>query len=248
MARPKIGYENFFTTGTVTVTGEATGFNKEFAYDWNTYDFWKNDSAGIAHITVDMGAAQTADYGAIAAHNLGTNGGSIQVQSSTNNSTWTNRGSLISPTTNSPIFISFIATSARYWRLQITSTPASTIGVAAIGQAFELTRAASAGFVLPREARTNKIINNVSEGGAFLGKSVIAQGFTASYTFGIQTLAFVRGDWSSFIDHAVAKPFFFSWNPDYDDGVYCWIEGDPSPPAYDRVNTLSVGMNLRGIR
>jgi hypothetical protein len=248
MARPKIGYENFFTTGTVTVTDEAAGYEKEHAYNWNTYDFWKAAGGGVKYITVDLGAADIADYAAIAAHTLGTNGGTVQCQSSTNGSSWTNRGSAVSPSTNSPIFITFTAVSARYWRLQLTSTPASVIGVASIGQAFELTRAASSGFVLPREARQNKIINNVSEGGAFLGKSIIAQGFSANYTFGIQTLAFVRGDWSTFIDHAVTKPFFFSWNPDYDDGVYAWIEGDPTPPSYDRVNTLSVGMNLRGLR
>lgn len=251
MAKPKFAYENFFTTGTVSATSEATGFPKENAYDWNTYDYWKANSDGIVYLTVDYGSDVAADYWAVAAHTLFDNAGTVQLQYSTDNfsASIVNIGDLVTPTSNSPLFHAFTSTTARYWRLKITSTgAASAIGVASIGSALEMSRAVSTGAELPREARRDNIINQISEGGQFIGRSLISKGVSFSLVFDIQTLAFARGSWSAFLDHAELKPFWYSWNPDYDDPVFCWMNGFPSSPKFDRPNTITLGMKLQGIR
>ena len=251
MAKPKFGYENFFTVGTVTATSEATGYPKENAYDWNTYDYWKAAAAGTVYLTVDYGSARSADYWAMAAHDLFDNSGTVQCQYSSDNfSADTNdAGSLITPSDNSPIFHAFTSVSARYWRLKITSTgAASTIGAAAIGAALEMDRAVSSGTILPKEARTNVTTTQISEGGQFIGRSIVRQGVQFNLKFTIQTLAFTRGSWSTFLDHVEEKPFWFSWNPDYDDAVYCWTDSLPTPPTFDRHNSLSMGLKLKGLR
>ena len=157
-------------------------------------------------------------------------------------------GTLVKPTDNTSIFHTFTAISARYWRLKINSTTvASTIGVAGIGTALEMDRAVKSGSTLAHEARNDKYINQKSEGGQFLGRSLIRQGVKFSVSFSVQTLSFVRGDWSAFLDHAEQKPFWYSWNPDYDDAVFVWTDGLPSAPKFDRHNTLSLSMKLMGI-
>jgi len=251
VAKPKFGYENFFTTGTVTVTSEATGFPKENAYDWNTYDYWKANAAGVVYLTVDYGSARPADFFGIAAHTLFDNAATIQCQYSTDNfsASIVDIGDLVTPVDSSPIFNVFTLTSARYWRLKITSTgAASAIGVASIGASLEMDRAVGSGAMLPKESRMDKIINQTSEGGQFIGRSIIRKGVKFSLSFTIQTLAFARDDWSTFIDHAEVKPFWYSWNPDYDDAVFCWMDGFPMPPKFDRPNTMTLGMQLMGLR
>lgn len=253
MAKPKICYQNLLeSASSITVTDEASGFEKELAYNWATYDGWKPSSAGTVYYTVDLGSAMSVDYWAAAAHTLGTNGGSIKLQYSSDNfSADTNDfATAVSPSNDEVMFQTVsTAISARYWRWEITSTPASFFGVLSLGESFEMVRAVRQGFRLPKEARNNRIMNYRAEGGAFLGRSVIHEGIKSMYDVTFQTLNFVRGDWSTFLDHAELKPFFFSWNPDYtDDTVYVWMDGDPDGPSYDTTKTLRASINFMGLK
>jgi len=252
MGAPKIGYENFFTTGTVTVTSEVSGFEKENAYDWLPWDWWKASAAGVVYITVDYGSARAADYWALASHDLFDNSGTVQCQYSSDNfaADTNNVGSLVTPTDNSPIFHEFTSVSARYWRLKIDSTgSASKIGVAAIGAALQLSRAYGSGQEIPYDADMWEGINITSEDGTFLGRSVLNEGVSSNITLTLQTLAFARGDWRTFLGHAKTKPFFYTWNPTYTgDVIYCWLEGNPTPPSYTSHVLLSFGIRVRGIK
>jgi len=251
MAKSRFAYENFFTTGTVTASSEDTGYAKENAFDWNTYDYWKPTAAGISYLTVDLGSAQEADYWGIAAHDLFDNSGTVQLQYSSDNfaSDINDVGALTTPSDNSAIFVVFTAVSARYWRLKITTTgSASKIGVASIGTSLTMTQTVRTGATLAHEARDDVYVNQVSEGGQFLGRTLIRKGVKFSVTFTVQEISFVRSDWSAFLDHAEEKPFWYSWNTDYADSVFVWTDGMPTAPKFDRHNTLTLSMNLKGIR
>lgn len=251
MAKTKIGYQNLIETATlITVTDEAIGFEKELAYNWRTFDGWKPITAGVVHYTIDLGTAQPVDYWGLNSHTLGTNGGSIKLQYSSDNfaADTNDFDVLISPADDKTLFQSLaLPITARYWRFEVTSTPVSILAVLSLGLALESARGTEVGFVLPRQARMNTVIGNVSDGGAFLGRSVIRRGFKSQINYSIQTLAYARGEWNTFLDHAELKPFFFSWNPKYDDPVYCWMVGDPVNVAFDKVNTVSFGMNIEGL-
>lgn len=253
MAKPKICYQNLLeSASSITVTDSTSGFEKELAYDWNTYDGWKASSTGTVYYTVDLGSAMPVDYWASAAHTLGTNSGSIKLQYSSDNfSADTNDFAAAVSPSNDEVMFQTVATaiSARYWRWEITSTPVSFFGTLSLGQSLEMVRAVKQGFMLPKEARNNKIMNYRTEGGAFLGRSIIQQGVKFTYDITFQTLAFVRGDWSTFLDHAELKPFFFAWNPDYTaDVVYAWMVGDPKGPAYDTNTTLRASLSMEAIK
>ena len=252
MAKPKIGYENLLelTTSTITVTDEASGFNKELAYNWKTFDGWKATSSGTVYYTVDLGSAMSVDYWACVKHTLADTSGSIKLQYSSDNFSGdiNDFATAVSPTDETVMFQTVsTAVSARYWRWEITSTPAAFFGVLSLGQSLEMVRAVKAGFMLPHEARMNKILDQKSEGGAFLGRSVINKGVGSMIKFDMLPLSFGRVDWSAFLDHAILKPFFFSWNPDYPDAIYAWMDGNPTPTTYDRVNTIRVGLKMKGL-
>jgi hypothetical protein len=253
MAKTKIGYENKLeaSTSIITVTDQATGFEKELAYNWRTFDGWKANTVGTVYYNVDLGSAQSVDYWGCAAHTLGTNGGSIKLQYSATGAyagEEVDFAAAVSPSNDKAMFQTVVTPiSARYWRWEITSTPVSFFGVLSLGLSLEMPRAVRTGFALPRQSRENKIINQRAEGGAFLGRSVVRKGFGTRFKDGTLLLSFARGDWDTFLDHAELKPFFFSWNPDYDDAVYAWMDGDPDDVKFDRHNTVAVGMRIKGL-
>jgi hypothetical protein len=73
---PVIGYANLFAEGTVTTDGQ----DAENALDWLPYDYWVS-GAPDSHITVDLGEDRSADYLAIAAHDIGSKGGTVALES-----------------------------------------------------------------------------------------------------------------------------------------------------------------------
>lgn len=253
MAKPILAFTNIIeaSVSTITVTSEETGFEKENAFDWKTFDGWKAGAAGEVFYTIDYGSAVSVDYWAMAAHDLNDNSGTVQLQYSTDNFVGDTNdiGSLITPASNSPILHTFTTQSARYWRFKINSTTnASFIGVASIGDRLTMVRAVGSGFGLPFDSRDDDITNFRSEGGEFLGRTLLRKGIKARLTFTLQTLAFVRGDWRTFTDHAQLKPFWFDWNPDNSDVVFCWLTRNPSPPTYTNHILLNVGIAIEGLR
>ena len=58
-----IGYHNLLESGTVTASTEASGFEKENAYDNNTYDYWK--PTALSSINISKGTAQAGGTSSI---------------------------------------------------------------------------------------------------------------------------------------------------------------------------------------
>jgi len=253
MAKPKIGYQNILESASaITVTSEeSSSYAKENAYDWNTYDSWRAGAAGTVYYTIDYGSAIACDYWAMAAHDLSDNNGTVQLQYSSDNfvSDTNDIGDLIAPDSNSPKFHSFTSVSARYWRFEITSTgAASYISQISLGTALTLARAVGAGFGIPNDAHDDEIMNAITEGGNFKGRSVYRRAISSELKLTIQGMTFIRGDWRTFVEHAKLKPFFFAWNPDYDESVYIWMEGNPDKPVIDgNHKTLSTGFRFKGL-
>jgi hypothetical protein len=52
---PMVLFENFFSTGTVTASTEATGFDASNAYEESTFDFWKPATTTATYET-DLGS------------------------------------------------------------------------------------------------------------------------------------------------------------------------------------------------
>jgi hypothetical protein len=145
--------------------------------DWLDYDFWKATNAGVdAGFKVTFGGAQTADYFAVAAHDLFTQGATIVLQYWTG--VWTNAFAPIAPTNNNVIFKTFAQQSSTIWRVFVSGAPtlAVSLGVVSFGDRLTIPAPVGLGFTPPNMAHADKILNNRADGGAILGRSVIGQG------------------------------------------------------------------------
>jgi hypothetical protein len=115
---PTILWNNIFASGTLTASSEATDYPKENAVSEATYDAWKPATLP-ASLSIDKGVATAVDSFAVVAHDLGTKGLTVSLQSSTDSTTWTTR-CVVSPSNNTSILGLFPSVSARYWRQQFS--------------------------------------------------------------------------------------------------------------------------------
>lgn len=227
MANSTIGYKNLLETGTVTASTEATGFEKENAFDWRPFTWWQ-PTAVPANLTVDMGSAVTADYFALAAHDLFDNSASIKLQYSSDNfAADTNDAfTAITPTDNDVIFKTFTQQTARYWRVLVTGG-VSSLGVVSFGDKTDLTVGMRSGFAPPTLNRDSRLLTNESSSGQFLGRSVERRNYPGTINLTNLAPAWVRSTFDPLVDHTELKPFFFSWDDTNFSGeaVFAWMQG-----------------------
>ena len=198
-----------------------------------TWEWWKPSSMP-AWWKVDAGEAVTVDCIGIAAHNLSTQNCTVKVQYSTNDSDWNDvTDATATPSTDAPVMILFAATSARYWRIYITSSDspqsAPRICVIYIGEALEMQRPIkwlghTPGVLNRRiEKRANESVR-----GQRLGTTLIRQGFQADFEVNNLPELWVRGDFDDFVQSAWRYGYFVAWRPEdfTDDVLFGWTE-DP---------------------
>jgi hypothetical protein len=125
---PTILWNNIFTSGTLSASSEAAGYPKENAVSEATYNAWQPTTLP-ATLTIDKGSAVSVDSAALVAHNCGTKGNTVEIQSSTDNITYTTRGTVV-PTDDTTILMLFTSVSARYWRFRFTNGIVPYVGVA----------------------------------------------------------------------------------------------------------------------
>lgn len=227
MTNPLILHTNLMqSASSITVTSEATGYEKEKCYDWRTTTFWKATSAGTVYVTVDMGSAVDVDAWGCYAQNLVDNSGTIRFQYSATGA-WAgeevNFGSLKTPTDNTPIMETGTSINMRYFRWVIVSTgAASAIGVLALGEYLETEQGLNIGFEPLSLAQQYETIDSESVEGEFNGRTLKKKPIKGSLQFNeAHTESFMRGDWLTLLRAIEQHPFFVVPLPDsYPNEVY----------------------------
>lgn len=244
---PTVLWNNIFASGTLTASSEATGYLAVNAIAESTYNSWK-PTALPAWIKIDYGSAVAVDSAALIAHNCYTNGNTVQIQSSTDNSTWTTRAT-ITPTDNTTILALFSSVTARYWRWYITNGTVPNIGVAMAGARLSFPAGVKAPYTPVWLSQTYQLLTATTIGGQFLGNRVIRQGGSTQInlvavdrTFGETTLAEFRAHYN------LGKAFVFASAPSVfsKDVGYCWRkENSLISPTFDENGIwMSVGMDV----
>lgn len=233
-----------------TSTGAASN-----AFTGDTYAFWTPDTTGVtsATLTVTLSAAQSVDFAAIDAHNLGTYGATVSVEYSTDSgSNWTTIGAAQTLTENGGIGWYFVATSADMWRLNVTGFTAGdgiAVGVCFFGACLTMDRPFYQGFTPPISVNQVDLLNNVSEGNHLLGNSVVRKGLRISAQIDRVSPYFIRGDaFQAFQDEFNnGTPFFFAWRPTrFPELRYCWRNGAAIAPSNSGpVDLMGFTMNMR---
>lgn len=232
-------YDNLFAKSSLAgyvlaSSGDAAGYPKENIADWLDFDFWKPDAAGTEYVQVDFTAAQAADTLAIYAHDIYTNGGSVKVRRY-DSGAWTQVGATLTPTSNGLHIIQFASVSDTKWRIEVTSTPASKIGVGYLGVALVLPTP-PVGFVPPLVPGTDTVTNRAA-GGALLGVSGKPKTANLRVPTGRKTPAWMRTYWIPFMRHAARRAFIMAWlETSLSEAWWCWCEKPLENPEY--VNSL----------
>ncbi|WP_322884177.1 hypothetical protein U8C35_06500 [Sinorhizobium medicae] len=245
---PIIGYENLLENGTVAASSENASFPVENAYDWRTSDFFKPATFGTINIDLTLSGADTADYFAFFGHNLYSHGGTIKLQYH-NGSTYVDCFAAVTPADNTPRLITFTSQSATLWRVVITCTSVFSIAVISFGSKLQLERGLYIGGTPPQFGRATQLIDSTSDGGEFLGRSVIANGVRSTLELNQASDAWMRSYWLTFIRHAELKPFFILPDPtNYPaECVFTMTDGDIPAPIQSGYGFMTASIPVRGM-
>lgn len=247
LTHSRIGYNTFTATGTASASSAQALFPATGPLNSLTYEYWRANILP-ATWTLDAGSSKMANYFGIAAHTLGSSGSTITIASSPNNVTYTTIDTL-TPTDDSPIMFLFANRTARYFSLSISGTAVPSVGVIYVGPVLEMMRPCFAGVSPINLSRVTVIRPNKSEGGQWIGRSVIRSGFSMTATYNNLGGSWYRTYFDPFVVSAVYSPFFYAWRPlDYPDGIgYVSVDKDITPKNSNVRDLMSVGFSMVGV-
>lgn len=244
---PTILWNNIFASGTLSASSEATGYPKENAISEATYNTWQPTTLP-ATLTIDKGSAVSVDSAALVAHNCGTSGNTVEVQSSTDNITWTTRATVV-PTDDTTVLCLFNSVSARYWRFRFSNGTPPFIGVAMAGERFNFPAGVLPPYTPVWLSQTYELLTSTTIGGQFLGNRVLRQGGKTTINLVAVERSFGESTILPFREHYnTGKAFVWAAGPATftKDVGYVWrTENSVLAPTYDDSGTfMSVGMEV----
>lgn len=244
-------------SGTVSSSTETAGYADGNAATVRVDSAWRPTALPANWSTV-LSSATTLSYVGIAAHDLGTQGASITIQTTTDGgSTWdTVTGlSALTPDDDSAILCLFEPVSADGYRVIINSADAvPTIAVIAAGDVMEWPRPCVWTGTPITEGDQISFANNQSETGAWLGRTRVSDGLRFQVQVSNLSEDFRAGDFKAFKAYANGEnaAFFIALRPGYyPDEVAYAVSSDVVRMSRDQPNRRisgSVTMNLSGYR
>lgn len=221
---PRIGWRS--VGGTVTTSGSAAGYPAANALDPRTALGWKPDAAtGI--IGIDAGASVPASYCGVAGHDLGSKNATVRLQR-LSGATWVNIFGSTDIADDSALLFLFAPVDAAQFRLRIDSADAAPrIGHIRFGQVTEIPRLAGYGGTVPiSESRQFQYDTLQSNGGAFLGRSIVATSLQFQVSVQHTSETWRKTEWRALQSHANTggATFFVADRPstDPEDVAYAW--------------------------
>ncbi|MBZ9975475.1 hypothetical protein [Mesorhizobium sp. BR-1-1-10] len=244
----RLGFENLLENGTVVASSENADFPVENAFDWLTSDFFKPATSGTINIDLTLTGADSADYFAFYGQDLYAHGGTIKLQY-WDGAAYQDCFAALTPTDNTPQFISFASQTSTKWRVVITCTSVFSIAVIAFGAQLALEYGMYLGWTPPKFGRNTQLINSQSDGGAFLGRSIISRGVSSTLVVQYASDVWMRANWLNFVRHAEQKPFFFVPNiTGYpQDCVFAYSDAAIPPPSQTHFGHMGASVPILGM-
>lgn len=251
--RAVIGYDSIFRLADAVIVGDyVEGYPPENALDDLTFDYWVTEQGtNDQYLTASFDEAVEADYLGVAAHDLHSQDAVVDLQRWDPDvadfvSVLNNEGFV--PTSDSPILITFERAASTIWRFKVSGSSSCRIGILFVGVALPLQRFVRVGHVPGTDNEDLTFINNESEGGQSLGRSLVRKANVAELQLAWLTPAWTRAHWRPFKVHARKLPFFFAWDTrDFPREVIFGF-GDSIPkPALMNPLYESVTIRMRGL-
>ncbi|MGB1215394.1 MAG: discoidin domain-containing protein [Pikeienuella sp.] len=252
-------HTNFGTqTGVVVASNPAATSDgpASNAFDGSTYTYWTPDTTGVTDVKLRITTLTgvDVDFVAIASHNLGDYGATVEVDYSANGgANWTTVGAQASATDNRAMGWWFNSTNAPDWRIRVQGFTAGdpiAIGVVMFSKALHFDDKQFGGVQPPIASNEVDLLNNSSVGAHDLGNTVVRRGVKFPFTMDLLSESFTRGaDCQAFIEaYNTGAGFFFAWSPTQygDDLRFCRRDGAALAPVYTGVRArMALNMMLR---
>ncbi len=255
---PRLGAHSLLRVAgaVVSASADTVGGEKENGYkEGLTFDFWRPGTSGTHWLRASLtGGAQVSNYLAIAAHNLHQNGASVKMQHSIDGgATWLDSSNDFLPGSSAPVMILYDDTLAGDHRVLVVSDTPVSIGVVHFGQILALNAPLLGPWSPPNLSRRNRYVNEVSDGGAFLGKTLIAEGANLTIAISAADMDWIRDKWEDTVRLIETRGFFFAARDLGSVGgvaepevFYGWAQAQPGG-KYDSNVYGGISLQARGI-
>lgn len=242
LTHARIGYESIAYGKTPTASSAASGYPAIAATYPTTYEYWQPNTVP-ATWAIDNAVPVACDFVGLVGD---FNGGTVDVQYSDDGSSWTTQVS--GQITGRVTMFLFESVTARYWRIQVTNQIPS-VSVVYIGKALAMQRRIYQGHSPLTLSRNTELTNNISEGGQYLGRSIVRQGVATDAAWSHLKADWYRSNFDPFVQSARTLPFFFAWRPSQfpQELGFVWTDGDVQPTNSGPKDYMSVSLNMRGI-
>lgn len=244
---PRIGWHSIVTTASVAADDEDPDWPVTNLGNQATHLYWQAVNLGNTRVYAATGG-ESVNYLAVAAHNLRM--ATVQVQTSTNASLWTDLDDSVLLQDNSPFVIEFPDTVANYIGLRIT--PFYEIPAMAclnIGRILRLQRRIYVGHRPMPLNRQTEVSTGRSESGAFLGRVKRRQSQQTEVVLNNLTPDWYRDNIDPFAEFAETGAFFWAWRPEsYPNEVaFAWLTDDLVPVNERGNGMMNVNLPMAGI-
>ncbi len=247
-----IGYDNaMLRDGASISASQATPSHPASdAAGWSAATQWRTDVGGNQTITLSLPAPEEIDSWGLYKSNLGdVTPSQVVAEYSTDGINWVAFGTPFAPVGESPTIFEIVepAVIAQFWRLRITGAQ-DPIFLANLffGKALRLFGSPELGWSPPKLARANDFINSRSEGGDFLGRSLIRRGSKTNFSLSVVQRAWVYDNWLPFMKAAELHPFYFAWDAVTlpSDAAFCYTDGPIPKPQFNAPQHLNLGLSF----
>lgn len=239
----RIGYKNLLVTPNIS--------NANPALIPNTWERWTSAS-GTMVATFDPASPAIMDFVGIAAHNLGSAGATIKIettQSITGGESAYITQLVESPMDNTPLFVEFEeADPIERIRITITGGADREVGVIYAGKSLIMERGIFGGHSPISLSGQTEYRNAMSDSGEFLGRRIKRKGLQSSFSWSNLTDMWYREHFLPFVTSAKTRPFFILTRPDFypSEVAFGYTTSDITPQNQGGVTRLmSVTIQVR---
>jgi len=221
---PRIGYNSVIRNALAEASTEVEGNEADAVLNSLTWDSWVPTTLP-ATLEFTLGQAASVNYLGIAAHTLYEDGCSFALDY-WDGLNWIEIQDETAAEDTAPIILLFDTVTSDKFRITITGTTPPAISVVYLGIVLEVAQRLYQGHSPVNLNEKTVIRPQKSEGGQFLGRSVIREGAQTTIAFSRLTASWVRSFYKPFQDSAIKYPFFFAWRgEDFpSETAYCWTD------------------------
>lgn len=252
LTHPRILYKSIthaLSPTDITVSTETAEGPRDATTRPDTAEYWLA-SALPATIEYSFSAAKNMDAFGLAAHQLGSKGNTLLVETKLGGAGYSTFAAGIAPTTDAPILLLDESRSIDKLRLTISGgSGAPRIAVVYADVALAMQRALYGGHTPLNLSRETVLKRALSRGGQFLGQTFRRNGVAGTASFSNLKAAWVRSDFDPFIVSARNTPFFFAWRPltYMNEIAYVWALDDIAPSNMGKKDFMQVSWKMYGV-